>query len=135
MKKKQNIKLSIFIHLIVIITLFMGIGYASINSVALDINGTSNARSQDDIYITEVNTTSTSTSLSNVSNNGTLLTSKIALENDKDSTISIQVVLYNSTNSNYIFEDIVYTEEKYNNSDITFSFNKKDAMIKVQIFF
>lgn len=51
MKKKHNIKLSIFIHLIVIITLFMGIGYASINSVALDIKGTSNAKSQDDIYI------------------------------------------------------------------------------------
>lgn len=132
MKKKHNIKLSIFIHLIVIITLFMGIGYASINSVALDIKGTSNAKSQDDIYITEVNTTSTSTStsLSNVSNNGTLLTSKIALENDKDSTISIQVVLYNSTNSNYIFDEIVYTEEKYNNTDITFSFNKKDEILK-----
>lgn len=82
------------------------------------------------IYITEVMSLSGDSSLSNVSNDGTLLTSKITLENDKDSTTSIKVQLYNSTNIKYIFKNIVYTNEAYDNEDITFTFNKQNENIE-----
>ena len=126
----MNLKSKFYLFIIFIATLFIGIGYASINSVSLDIKGTSKAKSQDDIYITEVNSMSGSNTLSNVSNEGTLLTSRITLENDKDSTINIKVILYNSTNNDYIFKDIIYAEELYNNSNIKFSFDKKDEIIE-----
>lgn len=125
-------KSKFFLFIIFMATLFIGIGYASINSVSLDIKGTSNARSQDDIYITEVSTISGSNTLSNVSNEGTLLTSRITLENDKESTVSINVRLYNSTDNDYVFNDIVYTEEKYDNPDITFTFDKQGETISAK---
>lgn len=35
-------------------TLFMGIGYASINSITLDIKGTAIVKEQDGVFITDV---------------------------------------------------------------------------------
>lgn len=120
----------LYMSIIFIATLFISIGYASVNSVSLDIKGLSKAKSQNDIYITEVISLSGDSSLSNVSNDGTLLTSKITLDNDKDSITSIKVQLYNSTNIKYIFKNIVYTNEAYDNEDITFTFNKQNENIE-----
>jgi len=45
----------LFPMLILLSVIFMGIGYASINSISLNINGEVLAKAQDGIYITEVN--------------------------------------------------------------------------------
>ena len=50
----SNLKSKFYLFIIFIATLFIGIGYASINSISLDISGRSQAKSQDKVFITNI---------------------------------------------------------------------------------
>ena len=127
MKKKKKL---IYPLVIVILTLLMGVGFASVNSIILGIEGTAQANLQDGIYITDVNYVS---SVSADYENSkikyayqTILNSNIILsETDSNSSITYEVTIYNSNNEDYAFvgEDHLNSIDTYSNQDIIFRIN------------
>lgn len=123
-KKKRNI----YPIIILIATLFMGIGYASVNSVLFDIKGTVQANLQDGVYITDVaynnSVTADYENSKIIYAHQTMLNSNIILsDTDKNSSITYEITIYNSNNINFMFEGVNFlsTNETYSNEDITFS--------------
>ena len=124
--KKINIQRKILLFLISISTLFMSIGYASINSISLNINGIAQANSQNEVFITDVvykeNINSDKNNSEIINIHQSTLTSKIQLsETEVDSSITYTITVYNSTEKDYIFVGTLYDEEFYSNNNITFS--------------
>ena len=122
----MNLKSKFYLFIIFIATLFIGIGYASINSISLDISGTSQAKSQDKVFITNIeyiedeNSNLTENLIVN-SASQTILNSKISLtENDKESKVKIAITVYNSSNEDYVFVGTFFDDEFYDNKNIIF---------------
>lgn len=132
MKKKKLLSSSnkLFPFLLIIATLFMAIGYASVNSVILDINGTAVAKAQDGVFITDVNYESNINA--NIENSEiintyqTMLNSSVTLSNtDPNSEITYSITIYNSTDDDYYFDKVDYLidETTYSNENIAFRLN------------
>ncbi|MGM9875336.1 MAG: hypothetical protein ACI32H_05390 [Bacilli bacterium] len=132
-KKKTFINKKITI-LIVLATLIIGIGYASVNSVILNINGNLMAYQYDGLFISSVtvdeNNTLNATNSSNTANN-TILNTSISLGDDLSSKLTMIVNVCNKYPDDRIFSDLRYmdlTEEElaeypdllalYTNNDI-----------------
>ena len=122
----MNLKSKFYLFIIFIATLFIGIGYASINSISLDISGRSQAKSQDKVFITNIeyiedeNSNLTENLIVN-SASQTILNSKISLtENDKESKVKIAITVYNSSNEDYVFVGTFFDDEFYDNKNIIF---------------
>ena len=128
MKSKLYISFSI---LFCIATLFMGVGYASINSVSLNLFGNMTAQVQDSVFITDINynnelSSDVIESFSKVNNSyGCTLSSDIVLSNHNDSKFTYDITVYNSNNFTYIFDgvDYVFGKNTYNNKNISFVLN------------
>lgn len=120
--KKNNTLFSVFILLAAI---FMGIGYASINSVIFHIDGSATAMEQDGIFITEVNLNN-SVSADNVNNEinnimNTSIGTIVTLDSDEPlSSITYDITVYNNTSAIYYFDDVIYDTEYYSNDNISF---------------
>ena len=106
----------------------MCIGYASINSISLEMDGELVAQVQDGIFITEANYSSNvSADLSSsqvISAYQTNLNSRVVLsETDPNSSITYEIIIYNSTDSDYSFvsADYVLDNNIYDNENIIFS--------------
>lgn len=132
---KDNIVfLPIFLSLCI---LFLSMGYAAINSITSEISGKLNANKQDGIFITDIKYYSNYDALTNESdiNNyyQTTMNSTIALsKTNPDSTITYEITVYNSTDDDYRFNQVLYAPEFYDNEDITFSLvdlKKRDRLI------
>lgn len=127
-KKKLTFKNNIYITLIIMATLFMGIGHAAISAISLDINGLVTATPQDGIFITAAISVYDSVDVNddnsigqvNVST-GTFLNTTSILPND-NSFITYSVTIYNSTEEDYMFEGTEYIlgEGTYDNEYIIF---------------
>ncbi len=127
--KSKNYK-ALFPILIVISTLFISIGYASINSVSIGLEGSLLAQVQEGIFISEYQIINDefdeNDDYSNAtikSCNGTVLTSTIELPNDNNNGfITYTITIYNNTDVNYMFEDVKYFsgENSYDNENIVF---------------
>lgn len=126
MKKITNDKTILFAVILFIVSLFMSVGYAAINSVSLNVTGTATATKQNGVFITDVVYTS------NVSANvaeskindfyGTLLNSTVSLSTtNSNSSITYTVTVYNSYDVDYEFKGVVYDSAFYDNEDITYS--------------
>ena len=120
MKEKKNKKF-LFPTFILLATIFMGIGYASINSISIGIGGEIIAKEVDGIYITEtkyvsdVNADVSSSKILNAYQ--TNLDSHIVLsDTDPNSSITYEVTIYNSTNRDYLFIGTKYEIEYYRHS-------------------
>ena len=116
----------LFNLLIIIATVLMGIGYASVNSVTLDISGKLTAKEQDGVYIKSVKyikDNNADLELSKINNYyQTMLYSTIALSStDTSSSITYYITIYNNSNKNYYFKDVLFSDEFYDNKDIIFS--------------
>lgn len=128
-KKKLTNQNNIYIFLMVIATFFIGIGYASINSISLEIHGLVTASPQEGIFITDVSYLESNkadlenTKITNIYQNN--LNSKIVLENDENAVITYQVIIHNSADYTYQFEGVEYIvgEETYSNENIIFELN------------
>ena len=123
MKIKNNI---LFLILILISTLVMGIGYASINSITGEITGTAIAEAQTGVFITDViyvSNVDANSKTSEIQNYiGTMMKSRIELSEVNDSSqITYKVILYNNSNCEYGFEGVIYGDEYYDNKNIVFS--------------
>ena len=117
----------LFPILILIATMFMGLGYASINTISLGIDGEVVSKEVDGIFLTEVNyvgDVNADLEKSKILNAyQTNLNSNIVLSDvDNNSSITYEVVVYNSSNYNYAFEGVEYliSEDTYSNVDIAF---------------
>lgn len=120
-----NLFFSVFL---IVATLFMCIGYASINSISLEMDGELVAQAQDGIFITEANYSgNVSADLSSsqvISAYQTNLNSRVVLsETDPNSSITYEIIIYNSTGSDYSFvsADYVLDNNIYDNENIIFS--------------
>ena len=123
LKTKKNYSVMISV-IILISTLFMSVGYASINSITFDITGTASATAQSGVFITNVEYVSNSsadTSASTINNYyETVLDSTIVLGNTSSSNITYRVTLYNNSTEDYAFVGTVYADNFYDNSNIDF---------------
>lgn len=131
MKKKEKIlsfKNKLFVSLILIATLFMSIGYATINSVSLGISGESIAQTQEGVYIYDIvykSNIDADIEKSKIKNFiGTNMSSYIKLTNSTSSEITYTVSIYNSTEESYYFDKVTYLETEdnstYSNENITY---------------
>lgn len=128
--KKQKKKLiyssvnKIFPIIIFIITVLMGIGYASINSIIIGIDGEVIAKNQDGVYITDIsyvkeNSESENENIIIYSADQTIVNSFVSLENnDISSSVKLKVTVYNSNIEDYVFVGTFYDDEFYDNKNI-----------------
>ncbi len=114
--------------LLFIATIFMGIGYAALTSISLNITGMISTQSQKGVYITDVSyLTDVDADIENCYINDfyqTVVNSSISLsETDPYSEITYAITVFNSTNEDYYFRGVSYIEDEttYSNPDITFT--------------
>ena len=101
MKKDKSPYKKIFPVLLLIATMFMGIGYAALNAT-LNVSGSLVAQVQEGIFITEVNYKSSvnadTTNSKIISGAKTILGSKIYLsDSTNNSSITYTIKIYNKT--------------------------------------
>ena len=128
-KKILTLKNRVYILLLFVSILFLGLGYASINNISLNISGLVSANPQEGLFITDVSYLQSNkadlenTKIISIYQNN--LNSKIVLENDKDAIFTYQVNIHNSTNSAYLFNGVEYivSEQTYSNENIIFELN------------
>ena len=114
--------------LLCVATIFMGIGYATINNVTLNFEGQASAFAEKGLVITDViyNMSGSSASSLNSKINyytKTMMNSHIELDDEVNSTISYNITVYNNTNYNYLFDQALYdtTGLFYDNNNIEFT--------------
>lgn len=114
--------------LILVASIFMGIGYASVNSILLNINGNATAKELSGVYITNVSyKNNVGADLNNskiLSAYQTNLTSYNVLSStNQNSSITYEITIYNSTSDAYRFDQVKYMvgNDTYDNLDISFS--------------
>lgn len=124
MKKLKKFDFSLFLSVMLLIsTTFMSIGYAAINSITAEINGTATVNVQSGVFITDVEYFSdvdahiAQCEINNIY--GTLLDSKIYLsETNNASSVTYTITVYNRTDETYAFKGVVYDQSAYSNEDI-----------------
>ena len=124
---KKISKNNILLILIFLTTSILGIGYASISEVDLNVNGIASLEEQNGIYITNVQYLSNNNANPENSNINTWyqtgLNTKTVLNNASDSTITYEITIINEYLVPYEFEDVKYLNDLYDNEDITFVLN------------
>ena len=105
------------------VTLFLGVGYASISAIPLEVNGTAQLDHQTGIFITQAeyaSGTGVDSSLSNIITfYQTMLNSKVVLSSSNSgSSITYTISIYNDLDASYAFQGIEYDPSFYDNQDI-----------------
>lgn len=136
-RNKINSNLVLFSFLIIIATLFIATAYATISSTILNIEGTVIANSQDGIFITDVVYESNNNANINESKInkffGAILNSTVSLsETDGQSSITYNITMYNSSDTVYGFDKVMYETEAYSNPNIEFKLDGLNYMDKVE---
>ena len=120
-KKKKNNTIY-FILLIAIFTSFMGIGYATISSIDMEIDGSASLSRQSGVYITNVSystNTNANPALSSINMYyQTNLDSTIVLNNNLNSSITYEITVINTSGSTKQFDGVVFDSNFYDNNDI-----------------
>lgn len=111
--------------------LFLCIGYASINNIALEFNGISYAKSQNGLFIYDIKIiedAEQNASASIMSYKKMMMNSSITLEEKKNSSITLEIETYNNSSTIHIFEDTTpnqYDEDFYSNKYITYEIDSR----------
>jgi len=135
-KKKINSFNKFYPFLLLFATFFMGISYAAINSISLDVVGNVIAKAQDGIYITEVeyvgdvNADIDNSKIINAYQ--TNLNSSIVLEKNSNAYIKYKITMYNSTNYDYVFERLKYIKCQDENTCDTYSNNNIQISLDIE---
>ena len=122
---KKIKKRSLLILLIIIGTIFIGVGYASINSITGEITGIVLAEVQSGVFITDVEYVSdveADMNISRVENFiGTTINNTVGLSGtNPNSQITYKVTVYNNSQEESVFVGPIYDEEFYSNPNIEF---------------
>ena len=119
-------KMIFFIFLLSISTTIMGIGYAAINNVALELGGSTTVKKIDYIKITKVDYKSdvlANLEESKINNYYmTTINSRIVLGDDSDSSISYDITLKNDTDKSFKYVDAIHDDSAkfYDNGGIEY---------------
>lgn len=114
----------VFFGFIIFSICLLTIGYASFDAVSLDISSEITAVPQSDIYITDV--VCKSNTDADIENSKidkyyqSLMQSTIVLGNSTTSSITYSITVYNSSNFDYAFKEVEYSDEFYDNPNIVF---------------
>lgn len=109
--------------LLIIATLFMSIGYASINSIGLDIAGELAVAAPECIFISEIDYLSSvgadveSSKITKI-DYSVMNLSIVLSESDVNSNITYTITIYNNTKFDYKFVGITYDDNYYDNKNI-----------------
>ena len=111
--------------LLFIATLFMGLGYASLNPANLTINFLAQAIPQNGVFISDsIFNSSDEGNFKIVSTNSTLLNSSVVLSSDNpESFVSYKIVIYNNTDHDYYYNGVLCDTsdlEFYSNPSINY---------------
>ena len=121
-KVEKSISNNLLVLLILIATLFMSVGYATINNVILSVSGSGNVAIERSVHITVATSAHSASTINSFS--GTMLNSTVDLTNNNPETFTITI--NNNTTDNYIFDQVLRDTEQslfYDNQNITFSLN------------
>lgn len=129
----------IILGFIIISTFFLSIGYATFESITLDINGQVTAVPQSDIYISNAEY---STNVNADTENSiihqyyqTTLYNTVILGNSANSSITYNITMYNNSDVTYTFNSVQYKEEFYDNLNIVYELEglkKGDLLLSKQ---
>lgn len=116
-------KRSIFFFFVLTATIFVNIGYASINAIHSKISGTLTANQPTQLFIKSVTKVASQAEVSDSINSyeGTLLNTQITLGDDKDSYITYKIIFYNNSTRDYVYYGTKYDDDFYTNVNITFT--------------
>lgn len=124
MKQNINSKKNIFMLLIIIASFFMSVGYASINSVLLDVSSEVSVLSKKELHISNVQIVNENNALGNVNfYDGRYFNSTTNLaKGDITSSVTYAITVTNNTPYNYGYVGPKYMigEQTYDNENITF---------------
>ena len=129
MEFRTNKLLKIFPIIILVAAMLMCVGYASINSVSLNVSGLSSALRQEGVYIVDAKVVNSSISdgesakVKNVI--GTNFTSNTVLANFASSEVTYEITVYNSSSKTYYFNEVKLLEDEitYSNKNIGYKLN------------
>ena len=115
-----------YIIAIFIATLLMSVGYSSINNVTLDLTGRSSMVATTGVFIHEATINQAANADVNSSEiqlfYQTMLRSKVALLTDNlNSTLPITITVYNKSAYDVYFDDVIYSNEFYDNNHIDYT--------------
>ena len=123
--KAININKRMYVLLLFFATIFMSIGYASVNKEFVSIDGSAGIISNNSFYIRTVNYDSDSGADVNSSQindfSNMILNSSITLGNSQSSTITYAITINNTTNKNYAYSGTSYSNNFYDNPNITYT--------------
>ena len=127
MKKRIKFKNGFFSSLIIIVSFFMSIGYASVNSVILDINSSVTVKANKGLYISNVEITDENNALGYINiYDGRFLkcTTNLSMT-DPASTVTYKITITNNTPYIYGYSNTKYIigENTYDNENIIFEIN------------
>ena len=128
MKKNNNKNYKIknyYLVIIFIASLFMCVGYATVNNVTLNLAGASSVASQKGIFIYDAQideNSNANVASSNIAlTYGTVLESTVVLNNNVNSTLTMEITIYNKEASTAIFDKVSYGSNFYDNNNIDFT--------------
>lgn len=132
-KIKKNHKSSLYVSLIIFASFFMCIGYASVNSITLNLNAIGNVSTPKKLFIADVIVNENNqNSIVNLYDE-TFLDAKIELL-DSESTVTLSITIKNNTNYDYSFVqvDYIFGNNTYDNENVIFDLIglTKDDIIK-----
>ena len=111
--------------IILIAVLFLGIGYATVTSVNLEIEGDAALAGQTGLYISDISVDSVvgTSSASQVINTyyQTMINTRTVLGDNANSTVTYEITLENHSNNVKEFQGIVYDSNYYSNNEIGYT--------------
>lgn len=117
-----------YLLLMVLATLLMSVGYSTVNSVSFDLNGEASIKSSPGIYVYNAqiaqgtNGTNPNDSRITMLYND-VMKSVVVLGDNTNSTLTLNVTIYNTLSYDTIFTGITHSENFYSNNNITYDVN------------
>ena len=110
---------------IFIATVFMSIGYATVNSVTLDVGGKVSVEAFKGLFIYDINIDPNSNANLEGSKidlfHETMAQSRVVLNDNINSTLTMNVTIYNKSDNDVYFDQVVYGSNFYDNNNIDFT--------------
>lgn len=138
-RKRWFFYMRFFPILIFIAIVTMSIGYATINSINLNVSGSASGLFQtyDDIYIRSATVSSKNGEKINFNGiNGLMLNTSLSLVKQSSSTVSMVVTLFNPSQNTYKFNGVIYAKDLvssepniYSNSNIVYSYSSSKSEV------
>lgn len=138
-RKRWFFYMRFFPILIFIAIVTMSIGYATINSINLNVSGSASGLFQtyNDIYIRSATVSSKNGEKINFNGiNGLMLNTSLSLVKQSSSTVSMVVTLFNPSQNTYKFNGVIYAKDLvssepniYSNSNIVYSYSSSKSEV------